>query len=130
MDCLHDYHNCQKELNKDQVNEAKYHENEAQRRLLQFEEFQTKRIEIEGKLFSEIAKYYSHVGNDTFLIKLLNIFEDWEHPKFTSKFVQLNNTKECEKKYEECDRKIDSIDEMFKKQRDHCLIRIQKKLKI
>jgi hypothetical protein len=132
MDLLNVYHECRINLNlKDGNNdEAQYHKKEAQRRLLQFEEFQTKRVEIEAGLFCEIAKYYLHVGRDTYLDRFINKIEDWEHPCFTSDFESLNNIEECKAVYNSCDHKINSIDALFKKLKEDCLIRIKEKLKI
>jgi hypothetical protein len=133
MDLLNDYHKCQKTLivkNGNKDDEARYHEKEAQRRLLQFEEFQTKRIEIEGNLFSEIAKYYTHVGKDAYLYGLIKQIEDWEHPRFSADFDSLDNIGECKTAYNNCDQKINSIDKSLEKLKKDCLIRIKDKLKI
>ena len=131
MDLLFNYHKCQKKLNlnENQREDAQYHKKEAQRRLLQFEEFQSKRIEIEMNLFSEVAKYVMYVGKDTYLDGLINKIEDWEPPEFSSDFELLNNVEECKSVYNECDKKINSIDQNMKKLKEDCLLRISDKLR-
>jgi hypothetical protein len=132
MDLLNDYHKCLTKLNEKNgnIDKSLYHDKEAQRRLLQFEKFQTKRIEIEGNLFCEIAKYYLHVGKDTYVETLIDELEEWEHPCFTSNFESLNNENECKKLYNKCDQKINSIDKFFKNLKRNCLGQIKEKLNI
>jgi hypothetical protein len=132
MDLLNDYHKCRKQIyaKEGNPNDSQYHDKEAKRRLLQFEEFQTKRIEIEGKLFLEIAKYYLHVGKDAYLDRIVNEIEDWEHPRFSSDFESINDMENCEAALNDGDQKINSIDDHLKKLREQCLKQIKGKLNI
>lgn len=92
--------------------------------------FQTKRIEIEGDLFCEIAKYFVHVGKDTYLDGLIKKIEDWEPPMFNSNFETLNNMEECMSVYNYCEKDIDMIDQKMRKLKEDFIIRIKDKLEI
>lgn len=127
---LFDLHRCKENLftidNDDKS--ASYQKEEAQRRLQQHEEFQIERIEVEKSLFSELAKYFIHVGDDTYVRKLMHQIEEWEPEVFSSEFKNVTSIDECMEVYEKCEKRIDYIDNQLKELKENFIDRIGKQL--
>lgn len=107
---------------------ANFQKEEAQRRLQQHEEFQIKRIEVEKNLFSELAKYFIHVGKDTYVRELMNQVEEWEPDFFSSEFKNVTSIDGCMQVYENCEKQIDYIDSQLKELKENFIDRIGNQL--
>jgi hypothetical protein len=75
MDIFHAYHKRMKELTKE-----KYHEDEAQRRLIQLEEFKLKQLSLEAEFNKAIASFNTAFGIDANFNKHVKRFDEWDIP--------------------------------------------------
>lgn len=79
-----------------------FHTKEAQRRLLQLEEFKLKVIALESEWMNTIGAYFSYFGDDEKFKSLLKKFDDWDSPSIAD-YDDINDPEMAKKKFREDD---------------------------